>query len=96
MTLVCTLEVQDAGAGCMFSIEDRIRDGQRASVSDTVGRMLVQSQAALRRVRTRGAGFRDGLEARPLQKHFWVRNVPYALARPCKPLISQQIRPPLV
>jgi len=96
MTLVCTLDVQDAGAGCMFSIEDRIWEGERVSVLDTVGGMLVQSQAALQPVRTRGAGFRDGLEARPLQKSFRVRNVPYALARPCKPLISQQIRPPLV
>jgi hypothetical protein len=29
MTLVWTLDVPDAGAGCMFSIEDRIWDGQR-------------------------------------------------------------------
>jgi hypothetical protein len=46
MTLVWTLDVPDVGAGCMFSIEDGIWDGQRASASDTVGRMLVQSQGA--------------------------------------------------
>src|SRR5215471_8703148 len=50
MTLIWTLGVPDAGAGRMFSIEDRIWDSQRTLVSDAVGRMLGQSREAFRRV----------------------------------------------
>jgi hypothetical protein len=48
------LNVPDAEAGRMFSIEDKLWDGQKTSVSATVGRMLGQSRAASRRVGTRG------------------------------------------
>ena len=78
----------------MFSIEDMVWDSQRTSVSATVGRTLGQSRGASRQVRTRGCGRWDDLKASPLQRHFWVRNAPYALKDPDNPLISQQMRPP--
>ena len=75
----------------MFSIEDKIWDDQRASVSDAVVRMLGQSLEAFRRFCTRGREFWDDLKARALQKYFWLRNEPYALRDPHNPLISQQM-----
>ena len=94
MTLGRTLNVPDAGADRMLSIEDMVWNSQRTSVSATVGRTLAQSQGASRKVRTRGCGFWDDLEASPLQRHFWVRNAPYALRDPCNSLKSQQMRAP--
>jgi hypothetical protein len=78
----------------VFSIEDSIWDDQKASVSDAVVRMLGQSLAAFRRVCTRGREFWDDLKAPALQRHFWLRNEPYALTDPRSPLKSQQMRPP--
>jgi len=94
MTLVWTLDIPNAGAGCMFSIEDRIWDGQRASSSDTVGRMLFRSQGALRWVRARGVGFGDDVKAPPPERYFWVQNAPYSLNDPDNLLKLQQMRPP--
>jgi hypothetical protein len=66
----------------MFSIEDTVWNSQRTLVSATVGRTLGQSHVASRQVRTRGCGLCDDLKALPLQRHFWARNVPYALTDP--------------
>jgi hypothetical protein len=83
MAVVWTLNVSDAETRRASSIEDRIWDGLRMSVSATVGRTLTlgQSQRALRRVRTGGAGFWDDLKATPLERYLLVRNAPYALNR---------------
>jgi hypothetical protein len=78
----------------VFSIEDRIWDDERTSVSDAVVRMLGQSREAFRRVCRRGREFWDDLKAPALQRHFWRRNEFYALPGPRNPLISQQMRPP--
>jgi hypothetical protein len=93
MALVWALNVSDAGAGRMFSIEDMVWDSQRTSVSATVGQTVGQSQGASRRVRTRGRGFGDDAIATP-QKHFWARNEPYALRSHRNSLKSQQMRAP--
>jgi hypothetical protein len=63
----------------VFSIEDRIWDDQTTSVADAVVRMRGQSREAFRRVCTRGCDFWDDLKAPALQRHFWVRNAPYAV-----------------
>lgn len=68
----------------MFSIEDRIWDGQRMSVSATVGRTPGAGLGVLRWVRT--------LKAASLQRHFWARNAPYAVKDRDNPLKSQQMR----
>ena|SRR5713226_6137461 len=56
MALAWSLNVSEAGAGRMFSIEDMVWDSQRTSVTATLGRTLCQSQRASRQVRTRGCG----------------------------------------
>jgi len=61
----------------MLSIEDRVWDGQSASVSSIVGRMLIVGLADLRRVRVSGDGFLDDRNERRLQTHFWFRNAPF-------------------
>jgi hypothetical protein len=96
MAVVWTLNVSDAGTRRASSIEDRIWDGVRMSVSATVGRTLTlgQSQRSLQRVRTRGAWFGHDLKAPSLQRYFWVRNAPNALTRPRNHLITQQMRAP--
>jgi len=94
MTLGWTLNVPDAGADRMLSIEDMVWNSQRTSVSATVGGMPAQSQGASRQVRTRGCGLWNDLKPSPLQRYFWVRNAPYALRDPCNSLKSQQMRPP--
>src|SRR5206468_12712553 len=94
MTLVWTLNVLDAGADRMLSIEDMVWNCQRTSVSATVGRTLGQSQGASRQVRTHGCGLWNDLKVSPLQGHLWLRNAPYALNGPNNPLISQQMRAP--
>jgi hypothetical protein len=94
MAVVWTFNVPDAGTRRVFSIEDRIWDGQRTLVSATVGRPLGASRGVPRQIRTRGGGLGDDFKAAPLQRHFWVRNAPYALTRPRNHLITQQMRPP--
>jgi hypothetical protein len=94
MAFVWTRNVPEAGAGRMFSIEDMVWDSQKTSVSAAVSRTLGQSQGASRLVRTRGCGLCDDLNASPLQRHFWVRNAPYALKDPDNSLKSQEMRPP--
>ena len=66
----------------VFSIEDRILDDQWRSVSDAVVRMLGQIRGVFRRVCTRGREFWDDLKAPALQRHFWLRNEPYASSQP--------------
>jgi len=94
MALAWSLNVPEAGAGRMFSIEDMVWDSQRTSVSATLGRTLCQSQRASRQVRTRGCGLWDDLKASPLQRYFWARNAPYVSKDPDNPLKSQQMRAP--
>ncbi len=94
MTVVWTSNVPDAGTRLAFSIEDRIWDGQRTSVSATVGRTLGASQGVPRQIRARGGGLGDHFKAASLQRHFWARNAPYSLNDPYNPLNSQQMRAP--
>jgi hypothetical protein len=51
MAFIRTLDVPAPGAAGMFSIEDRIWHGQRASVSATVGRMIGPSFGASKQLR---------------------------------------------
>jgi hypothetical protein len=69
-----------------IGIEDRIWDGQRTSVSATVGRTFGASRGVPRQIRTRGAGLGDDFKAASLQRHFWFRNAPYASMDPANPL----------
>jgi hypothetical protein len=78
----------------MFSIEGRLWDGHSTSVSATVGRMLGHTQGASGQVGMRAGDFRDDLKEAPLQRHFLVRNAPYAVKDRGNPLISQQMRAP--
>ena len=94
MAVVWTFNVPNAGTRRVFSIEDRIWDGQMTSVSVTVGRMLGTSRGVLRQIRTRGGGLGDDFKAASLQRHFWVRNAPYAVKDRGNPLKSQQKRAP--
>jgi hypothetical protein len=94
MAVVWTFNVPDAGTRRVSSIEDRIWDGQRTLVSATVGRPLGASRGVPRQIRTRGGGLGDDFKAAPLQRHFWLRNAPYALTRPRNHLITQQMRAP--
>jgi hypothetical protein len=94
MAVVWTFNVPDAGTRRVFSIEDRIWDGQRMSVSATVGRTLGTSRGVLRQIRTRGGGLGDDFKAASLQRHFWVRNAPYAAKDRGNSLKSQEMRPP--
>ncbi len=94
MAVVSTFKVPNTGTRRVFSIEDGIWDGQRTSVSDAVGRTLGTSRGVLRQIRTRGGGLGDNFKGASLQRHFWVRNAPYALKDPDNPLKLQQMRPP--
>lgn len=94
MAVVWTLNVPDTGTGRVFSIEDRIWDGQRTSASASISRMLGQSQRTSRVVRTGRGRLCVGLKAPTLQMHFCARNVPYVSVDPCNPLKSQQMRLP--
>jgi len=78
----------------MFSIEDIVWNSQGTSVSAAVGRTFGQGQEPSRQVHTRERGLGDNLRASPLQRHFWVRNVPYSLTVSCNYLKSQQMRAP--
>ena len=73
----------------MFSIEDIVCDSQGTSVSAAVGRTFGQGQGASRLVRARERGLGDNFKASPLQRHFWVRNVPYTLTVSCNSLELQ-------
>jgi hypothetical protein len=94
MAVVWTLNVPDAGTGRVFSIEDRIWDRQRTSVSTAVGRMLGASRAVPQQVRTRGGRFGEDLIAALRQMHFRARNAPYTSDDLSNPLKLQQMRPP--
>ena len=88
MAVVWTFNVANAGTSRVFSIEDRIWDGQRTLVSATVGRKLGASRGVLRQIRTRGGGLGDDFKAASLQGHFWARNTPYAVKDRGNPLKS--------
>ena len=90
MAVVWTLNVSDARTRCAFSTEDRIWHGQRTSVSATVG----ASRGVPRQTRTSGGGLGGDFKAAALERHFWVRNAPYAVKDSGNPLKSQQMRPP--
>jgi hypothetical protein len=94
MADVWAFNVPDAGTRRVFSIEDIIWDGRRTSVSATVGRTLGASQGVPPQICTRGCGLGDDFKAASLQRHFWVRNAPYAVKDRGNPLKSQQMRPP--
>src|SRR5262249_16261256 len=94
MAVVLTLNVPDAATGRVFSIEDRIWDRQRTSVSTAVGRMLRARWALPQQARTRGGRFADDLIAALRQMPFRARNAPYTSDDLSYPLISQQMRPP--
>src|SRR4051812_25604904 len=94
MAVVWTFDVPDAGTRRVFSTEDKVWDGQTTSVTATVGRALGASRGVPRQMRTHGGGLGNYFKAASLQKHFWVRNAPYALRDPCNQLKSQQMRPP--
>jgi site-specific DNA recombinase len=86
-----------AGCGGAMTLrtEDRIWDGQRTSISATVGRTLGASRGVHRQIRTRGGGLGDDFQSGILQRHSWVRNAPYVLKDPDNPLKSQRMRAPL-
>jgi hypothetical protein len=94
MAVVWTFNVPDAGTRRVFSIEDRIWDGQRTSVSATVGRTLGASRGVRGQIRTRGGRLGEDFKAASLQRHFWARNAPYAVKDRGNPLKLQQMRPP--
>jgi len=94
MAVVWTFNVPDAGTRRAFSIEDRIWDGQRTSISATVGRTLGASFGVNRQIRTRAGGFGDNFKAASLQRHFWVRNAPYTAKDRGNPLKLHEMRPP--
>ena len=90
MAVVWTLNVSNVGARRASWIEDRISDGQRTSGSATVGGTLGASRGIPRQTRASGGGL-----GASVQRHFWVRNAPYAVKARGNPLKSQQMRPPL-
>jgi hypothetical protein len=94
MAVVWTLNVSDAGTRGAFSIEDSIWDGQKASVSATVDRTLGAIRGVPPQTRTSGGGLGDDFKAASLQRHFRVRNAPYAVKHRGNPLKSQQMRAP--
>jgi len=63
MAVVLSLNVPDAATSRVFSIEDRIWERQRTSVSTAVGRMLRACRAVPQQVRARGGRFADDLIA---------------------------------
>jgi hypothetical protein len=95
MALAWMLDVQEAGADCMFSFEERICRNSRTSVSATVGRMQGRTQrAANDRLACAGGQFRGDLNAPSLERYFRARNAPYSLDDPGNSLKSQRMRPP--
>ncbi len=70
MAVVWTLNVADAGTGRAFSIEDTIWDGQRTSVSATVGRTFGASRGVRQQTCTSGGSLGDHFKEPSLQTHF--------------------------
>ena len=95
MAVVWTFNVPDAGTGRVFSIEDRVWNRQRRSVSTAVGRVLGANRAVPEQVRTRGSRLGDDLTEALRQTHFRARNALYTSDDLSNPLKSQQMRPPL-
>jgi hypothetical protein len=94
MTPAWMLDVPEAGADCMFSVEGRICRKGQTSVSATIGWMQRRTQSASNdRLACGGGEFRDDLNALCLESYFRGRNV-YSLNDPGNPLKSQQMRPP--
>src|SRR5258707_13011895 len=61
VALAWMFDVPEAGADCLFSIEERISGGDRKTASPTVGRRLSRSQTAspARARRATGGGVRS-------------------------------------
>jgi hypothetical protein len=80
VALAWMFDVPEAGADCVFSIEERISRGDRNTASATVGRMLSRSQRAFPTQSAHGKGEVVVTAKRlPLQRYLWARNAPYAL-----------------
>ena len=95
IALVWMLDVPEAGADWMFSIEERICRNGQTSGSAAVGRMLGRTQGASHdRLACGGRRLRDDLNALSLHRYFCGRNAFYPLNDQGNPLISQQMRPP--
>ena len=95
IALVWMLDVPEAGADWMFSIEERICRNGQTSGSAAVGRMLGRTQGASHdRLACGGRRLRDDLDAPSLHRYFCGRNAFYPLNDQSNPLISQQMRPP--
>jgi hypothetical protein len=95
IALVWMLDVPEAGADWMFSIDERICWNSQTAVSATVGRIHGRTQGASHdRPACGGLGSRDDPNALSLQRHFCGRNAPYPLNDQGNPLKSQQMRPP--
>jgi hypothetical protein len=85
------LDLPEAGADRMFSFEERICRNGQTSVSATVG----PQRASNERLACGEGEFRDDLNATSLERHFSVRNAPYAVKDRSNPVKSQKMRPPL-
>jgi hypothetical protein len=95
MALAWMFDVSEAGADCMFSIEEKICRNGQTLVLGTAGRMHDRTEGASHdRLACRGGEFRDDLNAPSLERYFRARNAPYSLDDPGNPLKSQQMRPP--
>jgi hypothetical protein len=95
IALVWMLDVPEAGADWMFSIEERICRNGQTSGSAAVGRMLGRTQGASHdKLACGGRRLRDDLNAPSLHRYFCGQNAFYPLNDQGNPLISQQMRPP--
>jgi hypothetical protein len=94
MAVVGILNVLAAGIRRPSSIEDKIWDGEGASVSATMDRKLGAGRGLPQRMRTSGGGHADDFKAVSVQTHFWVRNAPYAVKARGNSLKSHEMRAP--
>ena len=94
MAVVGTLNVSSEGIRRPSSIENKIWDGEGTLISATMVRKLGAGRGVPEQTRT-GRGRRaDDFKAVSLQRHFWVRNAPYAIKDLGNPLKSRRMRPP--
>jgi hypothetical protein len=93
--LAWAFDVPEAGADCMFSIEEKIGRSGQTSVLGTSGRMHGRTERASHdRLACGEVEFWDDLNAPSLQRYFRDRNAPYSLNDLDNPLKSQQMRAP--
>jgi hypothetical protein len=94
-TLGWVFDVPEAGADCMFSIEEKIGRSGQTSVLGTIGWMHGRTERASHdRLACEEAEFWDDLNAPSLQRYFRGRNAPYPLNDLDNPLKSRQMRAP--